>query len=144
MRAGERGDGDVTTVRAVLEAEPAVQSEHMRLARRILTRALHRTAPPADAVVIAADGRWFRYRQRQVSLEGHPTHGRIARLLGTAPGSSDLDAVFQAGWPGEVATPSARKNRVRVAVSALRKQGLPVAFDRGASGYVLRVTVVID
>jgi predicted ATPase/tetratricopeptide (TPR) repeat protein len=143
LRAGERGDDIVRDVRALLDNEPSVQSEHMRLARLILLRAADRAAPPDDALVVADDGSWFRFGER-VSLEAHPSVGRVLLCLATTSDACAVDAIFKAGWPGERAVAAARKNRVRVAISTLRKHGVPVAFDRGAGGYRLQAAVVID
>lgn len=143
VRAGELEADAVAPIRALLSSELTVQSEHMRLARRILARSVDRTLPPDDAIVVAADGGWFRHEAR-VDLDAHPALAGVLACLGSADQPADVDALFAAGWPGERAVAAARKNRVRVAISTLRKHGLPVTFDRAAKGYRIDGRVVID
>ena len=141
-----RGEGGgkkkLAAVRAALKEEPVIESEHMRLARAILERALLRSAPPDGALRVARDGSWFSHPDR-VDLAPHPSLGRLLVALAGADGALHVDALFDVGWPGERAVASARKNRVRVAVSTLRKHGVPITFDRGAGGYMLTTPAVV-
>jgi hypothetical protein len=49
----------------------------------------------------------------------------------------DLDALLQAGWPGERVVPSAGANRVYVALTTLRKLGLRHFLLSRDDGYLL-------
>jgi predicted ATPase/Tfp pilus assembly protein PilF len=51
--------------------------------------------------------------------------------------SLDLDELFEAGWPGERAMPAAAANRVYVALSKLRSQGLEGMLLRDEQGWRL-------
>jgi hypothetical protein len=55
-----------------------------------------------------------------------------------------VDAVFSAVWGGEFCLPDARKNRVYVAVAALRKMGLSEVILTRGDGYLLRPELEID
>ncbi|MEO0605887.1 MAG: hypothetical protein AAF211_30940, partial [Myxococcota bacterium] len=104
-------------------------------------------ADALDAAVSAwrfsPDGAWFEPpREPRVSLEHRPTLGRVLAHLVVqrrdAPGaSSDVTALFAAGWPGEQATPASAANRVRVALSNLRKAGLAPVLERAEAGWRL-------
>lgn len=54
--------------------------------------------------------------------------------------------VFDAAWPGERALPTAIANRVKVAVSTLRKAGLKPFLETIGSGYRLApgITIAIE
>jgi tetratricopeptide (TPR) repeat protein len=93
--------------------------------------------------VIAKDGAWFAPPGGlQVSLTRRPIHARfLAAMLAAhqaAPGSRISAAVLQEiGWPGEVMLASAAANRIRVALSGLRKAGLSPLMKRSAAGWGL-------
>lgn len=143
-RAGRADLEVVERARAALDAPPPVESDHMRLARAILQRACDRTAPPSDAYLVADDGSWFDAAER-IDLRAHPAMGRVLRTLAELDDGAvaTVDELFEAGWPDERAVAAARKNRVRVALSGLRKKGVPIAFDRRAGGYALKVPAVV-
>jgi hypothetical protein len=67
------------------------------------------------------------------------------RALVDAHGSTALpwDALLAAGWPGERVSAEAGMQRVRVAVSTLRKLGLAAVIETVEGGYRLdpRATV---
>ena len=91
--------------------------------------------PPKDALVVAADGTWFRaaYGQR-VGLERRRPLARIAARLAAErlerPGSPLASRVLQAAaWPGEKLAPAAGAHRLRVAISTLRKIGVPILTE---------------
>ncbi len=64
--------------------------------------------------------------------------GRLVRERLEAPGQvTAVDALFEAGWPGERAMPDAAAARVYVAVHTLRKQGLAPYLLRHEGGYLL-------
>ena len=143
-RAGRVGAEVVERARALLEAAPAVESDHMRIARAILRRACDRTAPPMEACLVADDGSWLDNGER-IELHAHQAMGRVLLSLARL-GEGQVatpDELFEAGWPDERAVAAARKNRVRVALSSLRKKGVPIAFDRRAGGYALSVMAVV-
>src|SRR5690606_4524586 len=51
------------------------------------------------------------------------------------------DELIAAGWPGERMTPLAAQNRLKVALSTLRKLGLREVLQRRESGYLLDPSV---
>lgn len=128
--------------------------------RRRFERALARAAglksvagdeTPADALIVAEDGAWFRPpRGRNVDLGSRPNLQRLLLTLtqhriGARGEPLSLEAVFRGGWPGERADSKSAANRARVALTRLRKLGLgDVLLTNG--GYFLdpdvRVVIV--
>jgi tetratricopeptide (TPR) repeat protein len=139
----------------------------VRLARRALLRAVEavgraEAAPPsggladgpppgapADALVVCANGRWFRnphgdvvsiarWRPLQRLLE------RLAERREIAPGEPlSVEALVAAGWPGERMLPKAGATRVYTAIASLRRAGLRDMLVRDERGYSLRTDVAI-
>jgi hypothetical protein len=96
---------------------------------------------PDDALLVATDGVWFRPpRGERVGLERRRPLARITERLALErterPGAAlPTRALQDAAWPGEKLVSSAGAHRVRVAISSLRKLGLPVVT--GPDGYAL-------
>lgn len=104
---------------------------------------------PQDQLTIASGAEWFK-------LSGHPmvvleTRIPLRRLL-LALGELKMrspnavlpvTAAFEAGWPGERATPTAAAMRVYTAVHTLRRMGLKGLLVRRRRGYVLDCPVHI-
>ncbi|MEZ4237206.1 MAG: protein kinase [Myxococcota bacterium] len=87
------------------------------------------------ATVLGPDG-------AHIDLGKHVANARILAHLAAvrteAPGrTTDAEGLATAGWPGERIVPSAAANRVRVALSALRRAGLAALIDRGDGGWRL-------
>ncbi|MGD0529046.1 MAG: tetratricopeptide repeat protein [Polyangiaceae bacterium] len=138
----------------------------VRLARRSLSRAIEAIGradsmpssaflegpppnAPADALVVCANGRWFRtphggvvsiarWRPLQRLLE------RLAERREIAPGEPlPVEALVAAGWPGERMLPKAGATRVYTAIASLRRIGLRDMLVRDERGYSLRTDVPI-
>jgi predicted ATPase len=145
--SGRTGEADraLEAARARLDAAERVQrpSEHVLFARRRLQRALDAAEPPADALVVAPDASWF--RAPHATPSDLTTRPPLRNMLGAladarlrAPGEAlAADALFAAGWPGERIQRGAMHNRVRVALSTLRKLGLAAALVRSEGGWLL-------
>lgn len=103
--------------------------------------------PPDDALVVGEGAAWFRPpRGARVGLERRRPLARIAeRLAGERlerPGHALPSAALrEAGWPGERLQAAAGAHRVRVAISTLRKLGLPIVT--GEDGWALAPTVAL-
>ena len=117
--------------------------DHVVLVRRVLERVRQSCFPPADAIVLRGD---------EVRLPGgqtldaarHRTSHRLLLALARAPGAAlRVDALFAAGWPGQHACADARTNRVRVALTALRKLGVGDALRFDGVGYRLEGVPVV-
>ncbi len=114
---------------------------------RLVTAGGETKAPwPDDALVIGAEGDWFRLPQGEVvSLANRPTVGRVLvalaeqRRLGSGEPIS-ADALLAAAWPDERVLSDAGAHRVRVAVSTLRKLGLRAYLQTVRGGYRLLPT----
>ncbi|MEQ1566202.1 MAG: hypothetical protein ABMA64_11240, partial [Myxococcota bacterium] len=77
-----------------------------------------------------------------LDLARHPANARILARLALererAPGVTlGAEALAEAGWPGERIVPAAAANRVRVALSALRREGLTALIQRDEGGWRL-------
>lgn len=114
----------------------------------------HRAAAQVDAIVrrkrgdevsVAADGTWVISNGQQRHFSDGSPNVRVLRALVTARGRTPLDveALFSAGWPDQKATPAARRNRVNVALSTLRKAGLKGTLERSGDGWRLPDGLVV-
>ena len=105
--------------------------------------------PREPRLVIAAGAEWFQLSGRSmVTLETRVPLRRLLLALGQlrqrSPGAVlNVTAAFEAGWPGERATPTAAAMRVYTAVHSLRRLGLRGVLVRRRRGYVLDADVVI-
>ncbi|MCB9687948.1 MAG: AAA family ATPase [Alphaproteobacteria bacterium] len=136
----ELARGDLTAAEALrrAEAEGPVSLWAFALRRGLVDRAAAE-AHEASTWHVASDGAWFRDPAGDThGLGGRPTLARLAVALAADRGRGlVVDEMFAAGWPGERATPAARSNRVRVAVTTLRRLGLaPLQWERGRGWYL--------
>lgn len=106
-------------------------------------------ASQSPHLTIAAGAEWFLIEGRpRVHLETRIPLRRLLLALGelkrTSPnGVLNVTAAFEAGWPGERATPTAAAMRVYTAVHSLRRLGLRGMLVRRRRGYFLDTTVTI-
>jgi tetratricopeptide (TPR) repeat protein len=92
---------------------------------------------PAGAVVDADGGRVVRRDGVEVDLRHRPILVRILAALATG-GPATRDALLAAGWPGQTLVGSSGQARLHVAVSTLRRFGVPiVTTDRDGLAYAL-------
>jgi tetratricopeptide (TPR) repeat protein len=134
-------------MRLRLDSGELAHSDDARFALRLLERELRSGAwifdlnrgelkPPGEA---------------PIDLGARPQLLRIARAMAeqrvTAPGVALSQAALLAlGWPGEKMTPDAAANRMKVALSTLRKLGLRALIQRTDAGYLLdpRLPLVLE
>jgi predicted ATPase len=115
--------------------------------RALARRLVEELEGNAAAWQIARDGTWVEPPgSARISLQG--ANARIVRCLAQRaldkPGEPiDLEGLFEAGWPGEHILPAAAGNRVRVALSTLRRQGLAEIIERWEGGWRLQPAVVV-
>lgn len=105
------------------------------------------SALPDDALVVGAEGAWFRLPfGARVGLERRRSLALLLDCLANAAVEAQRSSsvtslrasdLFAAAWPGEKAIPSATAHRVRVAVATLRKMGLRDALLTTPDGYAL-------
>jgi predicted ATPase len=139
----EAVSGDLASAERRARAYARAQTEDTRLALPFLHRAIKEQRARASTWVF--DARGIAFRAPGADIVRLDTREPLARLVAalvrhrvdrpnTALGRDELVA---AAWPGEtkLATDSA-KNRLKVAVSTLRKAGLEILMTRG-SGYLL-------
>jgi tetratricopeptide (TPR) repeat protein len=139
----ERGDR-LDELASWLDAEDArpAANEHVRLARRLLRRAMERARPPASVLVFERRARRVRAPNTDyVDLAPYETLARIVEALLDAharhPGApQDSRTLLRAGWPDERVTREAGAIRVRVAIAQLRKLGLRDVLLHRQGGYL--------
>ncbi len=148
-------DAFCAALRAITEGRLDDAREHVRHAgavpdldagRVAVEAILARLSATRDAWQVAADGQGFRRGDEGwVELGRRRTlTGILAALLAARPDSLDVDDLFSAGWPDQQAVPAARKNRVYVALSTLRKAGLADLVERTKEGWRLDPQATID
>ena len=119
----------------------ADRSEDVRFAVRLLERALAGSAPaPRRAVLhLDAGARSFRIGdQPAVDLTRRAALRHIVSALAEARGRAlSAEALLAIGWPGEKVVGDAGGNRVRVAISTLRRLGLASVLLTSDAGYFL-------
>jgi tetratricopeptide (TPR) repeat protein len=144
----------VDIIEATLEALPlspsalesATSAWESRHALERYERSVGSVAPEpieTDCVFqVAMDGAWMEHEGHHVSCNRRLATQRLlatlARARSETPGEPvPIDRLITAGWPNEDVPPAAGKNRLRVALSWLRKHGLGRALCSRADGYLL-------
>lgn len=138
--------------------EPVPGPPERWIQRRLLVAILRELERPlavgthsGPVIEVARDGAWFRdvdAHEAPVGCERRPVlrrllvelaHQRVAHPGRPIPGTE----LFAAGWPDQRISPASAKNRLKVAISTLRKMGFGPAILGDRSGYRIdpRVTV---
>lgn len=124
----------VAELESAAEAEATHPSDDARIAMRLLDRRLGRgalTLSLSDGSVTLPDG-------REIDLGTRAALWQIAVGLGRAHAEDralDSHDLLELGWPGETVNVESGLNRVKVALSTLRKLGLREVLVRGEGGY---------
>lgn len=101
------------------------------LLARAWSVAVERRRAEAEAVVVAAGGDRFRHGGGPwVAMGDRPRLRAVLAALAAHPSGASVDVLARAAWSGERLPRSAAANRVRVAVSALRRLGVPIRWER--------------
>lgn len=98
----------------------------------------------ARTVEVAFDGSWVRIDGVTIELARTSERKIVLALARSGGGSLSIEALFDAGWKGERASTDAKVNRVRVALTGLRRAGLRSVIERTAEGYRLSPDCVIE
>ena len=135
-------DGDIEAARGRLDLETGVRSQHVVIAARVLLRAIERHSPPIDALVVDDEGRAFSPPGCAESIDLSTREPLQRLLLALARARRDRpgelvtrSALIEAGWPAETIERRAAGNRLRVALSTLRKKGLEGLIMSEGGGY---------
>lgn len=120
-----------------------------RLAERLGDARLSRELTPKDETVrvrVAADASVVEVDGERVELGTRKALRGVLRALVEAHGGDPLpwDALLAAGWSDERVGAEAGMQRVRVAVSTLRKLGLALVIETVEGGYRLRPDVRVE
>lgn len=133
-------------VRPLLEGARAGAEHHahdVRVLARTLEAALSRVTPPQNALLIALDGSWIQPPSLQrVELAKKPLLrklvARLAEVRRARPGERvTVDELIGAGWGDERIRYDSAKNRLHVALNALRNLGLRTVLQTGQDGWRL-------
>jgi tetratricopeptide (TPR) repeat protein len=151
----ELGRGDIDQAIALYrkahkhldELSPSLSmSSDLRLAHRLLEQTLGSSRQPP--LLISHECQWFVLpgTTKKISMEDRDAPRRIlvalARLRITDPSVPlSLDALVNAGWPGEHLLPGAAKTRAYTAIATLRRRGLHKVVCRMGNGYLIDPTV---
>ncbi len=126
------------------DAQLADRSEDVRFAVRLLGRALRGSVPETargsnKLLHLETDARAFRIGdQPPVDLTRRAALRHIMTALVEARGKAlSADELLALGWPGEKVVGDAGGNRVRVAISTLRRLGLASVLLTSDAGYFL-------
>ena len=153
------GDLDMTNIQTQARARASLPLLGGGATQRFAPSAAYLSGPrvlPSSLAVgrerlrMEGEGRWFEVgEQERVDLSRKRTLRPLLRALVDAsrlhPGEAmSVDAVFSSVWGGELCLPDARKNRVYVAVAALRKMGLSEVILTRGDGYLLLPELEID
>ncbi len=109
------------------------------------------TTEPAsgDALSVGSDASWFSPPGgERIELEGRDALINVLHALVTAHREQPdepipRDALVAAGWPGERMLPRAAANRLRVAISTLRKLGLHDAILTRRGAYLIHPAIAV-
>lgn len=101
------------------------------------------------ALVIDAASTRFRLGRTVVDLAAAPLLFRLLAALARAHaadrhGWAAAAELIAQGWPGEVIRPDAARNRLRVALTRLRRTGLGAHLEHHASRYRLAPALVVS
>lgn len=147
QRTGRSDLGDLATALARGGPSPFAAERSLReLELRVLERCASRRQSQSlrsepDCWLVARDGAWFRAPGgRQVTLGKRKSLGAILAALAEARERSEgctRVELIEAGWPGERILEAAATQRLRVALSTLRKLGLEALIRTLDDGYAL-------
>ncbi|MCB9601651.1 MAG: hypothetical protein H6720_15110 [Sandaracinus sp.] len=117
-----------------------------RLGDVVLVRELAQRARPVSRRLlrVATDGSSFTLDGLHVDLRTRRALRLLLVALAKADGPLAWDALLAAGWPGERVSAEAAMQRVRVAISTLRKLGLADALETVEGGYRISGEVVVE
>lgn len=126
----------------------SITTDETRAAHRVLEAALKRQTQAR--LQVAWDAAWFVLPTgERVDLEKRPKLSKVLAQLVEArlrsPGEPvSVHAIIKGAWPGERILPQAATNRVRVAVSSLRKAGLKDLIQTLKDGYQLKPSAPVE
>lgn len=103
-------------------------------------------AAPTSPIQVARDGSFFVDESgARVALDHRRVLRSVLSAMTRADGVITVQELMVRAWPSEQMTPQSGKNRVRVAVSTLRKLGLgdAISFDTTLQGYKLDASVIL-
>lgn len=149
-RAREEGRLEEAEARLATAREPGAPPRCVeeRLARRVLRHLLGVELGARRSPVVSEDGTWFECGAGRISLATRRALAlmlaRLAHERRLAPSRSvGIDALFEAGWPGERVSPASARRRVYVGIDTLRSLGLREALVQRDRGYLLDPRVEI-
>ena len=138
-------EGRARDVAAILDQNAPVFAENPEL--RGIFRLLRRVPRDDAPALVVQDTAFTTPDGTHGDLSRHRSARRMFHALVTARAQSDVsldvDALFEAGWPGETIHPDSMRNRVHVNLAKLRHLGLRELLLRDEVGYRLDPSVPI-
>ncbi len=119
---------------------PSTVRADLAEARRLI-ESIELSRSEGSSLILATDGTWFEFEGLRVDVARRGAVKRILLALGRARLDSpqktlSVDALFQAGWPGENIPYESQVRRVYTAVWTLRTLGLETALLTRDDGYL--------
>lgn len=115
--------------------------DHARISLQLCAVSAQAGVASARALLVGPDAAYFELPQSgRVSLQGRAAPRKllaalVARRLSHPGAPVAIGALIEAAWPGEKMSPAAQRNRLHVALSALRSLGLREVLCGDARGY---------
>lgn len=131
-------------VGAITEGRKLV--EELRFARRIVMASTRGSVPLSHEIVVGPQTAWVRAPAGTFELAKRPVLRRLFQVLAkertASPGKPvTSQRLVRHLWPSEKIVPRAAMNRLYVAVTRLREDGLGSALAKEGDGYLLRPDV---
>lgn len=127
---------DVAT--AMPKDRPAAVSDEERFAWRLLDMA---RASDEQRIVVARDGATMTSGGQEAAIRSTAARLILVALCRQPGKTISAQGLVAVGWPGDRSLSDSAKNRLHVALSALRKAGLGDRLKRDGDGYALSATV---
>jgi predicted ATPase len=142
-----RAEARPERARDFLATLPASTHFHWRAVCRVVRSTLE--APSTRRLQVALDGGWFELDGERVSLARRANLRRILLALAEAhaadpSATTDVHALFSAGWPGQQIDVDSAMHRVHVAIGTLRKLGLGAVLVTRSEGYALDRDLLVE
>ncbi len=126
--------------------EYQTKSDEVQVPARILAQLAHHI-DAGSALVVGPQRTEFRIGEQIVDLDSRGAYRNIFQLLVgrrlAGVSQTDIEDILSAGWPDEIIESDAAKNRIHVALSALRRLGLRSVLVKSGSGYALDPSIPV-
>ncbi|MBT3223030.1 MAG: tetratricopeptide repeat protein, partial [Proteobacteria bacterium] len=135
----EKMANDVDAAERLLTEAKNLAKKHGSAVGSDFARHLAELVDPEPQLTVGPEARWFKVGAApRVDMSRRGPMRRLLAMMAQNPGvTHDVDAMFQAGWPGQNIQYDAATQRVYVAISRLRSMGLKDFLKTRDEGYYL-------